>query len=172
MTNNRTLWIASIAGTVLTGLLMFILYSQVKPMEQQPATHTGQGQLKSGQQREAETKPVPETRPEQPATRQQAPVTPVTADKPAIVTPAPPQQTNLPELPADPTLPPEEIAKLSAEEKKKYQNLVTTYQEVRTQILNLHREREQLRQQMERVIEENRSIDQQLDGIRAEQNKQ
>jgi regulator of replication initiation timing len=145
MQHNRNLWIALFAGTVLTGLLMFTLYHQVKPLDAPAQNLTAP----------ADTSPATESEPT---------VNNVATDEPDLI-------VDLPQLPEDPTLSQQEVEKLSPQEREQYENLVKTYREVRAQVLNLHRERAQLRQKMDSIIEENTAIDRQLDQLRQEQNK-
>lgn len=147
MQHNRNLWIALFAGTVLTGLLMFTLYHQVKPLDAPaPAQNL--------------TAPADTS----PATEPEPTVNNVATDEPDLI-------VDLPQLPEDPTLSQQEVEKLSPQEREQYENLVKTYREVRAQVLNLHRERAQLRQKMDSILEENTVIDRQLDQLRQEQNK-
>lgn len=144
MQNNQNLWIGLLIGSGLTGLLIYVLSQQANLFDATPPiTKT--------------TTPViaPFVKPEPPAT---------TKTKTAE-----PQRIDLPGLPENPRLTEKELAKLSPEEREKYEKVLATYQQVRDKVLNLHQEREQLEQQMNRIIEENTTIDRQLDKMQEDQ---
>lgn len=147
MQSNQNLWIGLLIGSGLTGLLMYILSQQANISETTAPTTA------------KTTVPVttPFTKP--------APATPAKTEAVKSET-AEPQNIDLPGIPPNPRISEEELAKLSAKEREKYEETLATYHQVRDKVLDLHREREQLEQQIQRIIEENTTLDQQLDKIR------
>lgn len=190
---NRTLWLAILAGTALTGLLMLILYNQVKPPEQPeaaasqpvseeripvqtmapPPTNAPKSEINNQQNTGIRETPNPTAKDKVPSatTKPATPSNKTDPESPAARAKLSTPITDLPGLPADPTLSPQDIEQLSPQEREQYEVLVKTYQEVRAQVLNLHREREELRQKMDGIIEENTEMDQQLEQLRQQHNK-
>ena len=177
MQNNQNLWIGLLIGSGLTGLLMYALYQQADPFEAAPPTTAtatpviapfvkpepvATTKLETAELSTTNSKPV-----EASATKQSVPTSEVKTTTAQI--PAKPQKIDLPGLPENPRLPEKELAKLSPEEREKYEKVLTTYQQARDKVLSLHQEREQLEQQINRIIEENTTIDRQLEKMKENQ---
>jgi len=175
--NNQNLWIGLLIGAGLTGLLMYVLsqYSESSDTTAPTAVKTQPSETPFAQSKPPEAKKVTaqainnQPKPAKVETPpQQAPAQPVEKHQPSPATPPieKPQNTDLPKLPKDPSLSEADLAKLSPEEKKRYEKVLETYQQVHDQVLELNKERSQLQRHMNEIINENTTIDQQLDQMR------
>lgn len=185
MQNNQNLWAGLLIGSVLTGLLMYVFYQQTSPPETTSSTTIDPAPLATPfiEQKSPETAKTTEPAIESPPTTQVEPTKAKVIEK---TVPAPQtipedkavqtqvsekiQDIDLPGIPKNPRLPDEALAKLSPEERQRYEKVLATYHKVRDKVVNLHRERALLERQMEKIIEENTLIDQQLDEVRQHQN--
>nr|CAA6805614.1 MAG: Unknown protein [uncultured Thiotrichaceae bacterium] len=180
MQNNQNLWIGLITGAVLTGLLMYVLYQ-----------YTGASDTKTPVAEKAIPPETPFVKPKpaevkkvttQAISNQEKQIKVEIPDKkahvqqpekmqPALVVPTEKSgDTNPPNLPENLNLSEEALSKLSLEERKRYEDVLKTYRQMREQVFELNKERSQLQQQMDDIIKENTMIDQQLDQMRQGQN--
>ncbi len=176
MQNNQNLWIGLLVGGGLTGLLVYVLSQQADSFNTAPAKKTPVITTPFVQAEPPEPSQTKVTRPAAAAQKViQPPVKASTTTQQPSQQAIPkaqtqksiePQNIDLPGLPENPRLPEKELVKLSPEEREKYDEVLTSYQQVRNKVLKLHQEREQLKQQMDKVIEENTTIDQQLDKLK------
>lgn len=194
--DGRNLWIGALLGMLLTGGLMFALYQQsgLAGAERQAVEKTAFVKPDASAVfvpvETAVTRPETPVQPEQGVELSAADAVSVTANASVAATEPTPALVSLDNdstspadsgvlgkesvpvaagnaLPEAPELSPAELGEMSLAEREQYEKMLQSYREVRAQVLQLDRERAELKQRMNSMFERNDAMERKIERMRA-----